>query len=153
MEPSGTCFVSNLKGYFALEEPLNSLQQESLLNAFDRYADNFTIYDEKGLRWKTNGFKKPVQRHSWLLFPFTVLCSPWISVTYIWSEPTEYSLDELKAAYIRAVEMDDDILTQFVGAVELEKRIHHAHSFSELAEVYRWMRTDHSFDGEDEDAE
>ncbi len=43
-----------------------------------------------------------------------------------------------------AVDKDDDILTQFVEANELKKRIAAAQSFDSLVEVYRWMQTDHA---------
>jgi hypothetical protein len=151
--PSGRCFVTNSLGYFLLEEPLFSLQGDRLLKAFDRYADDYIIYDEHGFEWKTDGYVTPAPRRHWLLLPFRILFSPWIPVTYVWREPTEYSLDDLKAAYIKAVDMDDDILTQFVDADELIGRIQHARSFASLVEIYRWMFTDHTFEHEDEDEE
>jgi len=59
-------------------------------------------------------------------------------------------LEELKTVYTKAVEMDDDILTQFVEAEELTKRISEAQSFESLVEVYQWMSTDHSDEGDEE---
>jgi hypothetical protein len=124
MRPTGQCFVSGPEGdFFYFDEDISSLHHTNLLNAFGRYAGKNRIYDAEGLKWKTDGYERPLEWPSWFLVPFKVLCSPWISVTYVWSEPVEYSLEELKAVYINAVEMDDDILTQFVEADPLKKRI------------------------------
>ncbi|MEN9401680.1 MAG: hypothetical protein RL091_383, partial [Verrucomicrobiota bacterium] len=61
-------------------------------------------------------------------------------------EPKSFDLEELKQAYSKAVDKDDDILTQFVEAAELKKRIAEVQSFDSLIEVYRWMETDHSYE-------
>jgi hypothetical protein len=85
MGPSGRCFVSNSLGYFLLEEPLFSLQQDSLANAFSRDADDHTIYDEKGFKWKTHGYRTPFQRRSLLLLPFRILFSDRLASSFIHS--------------------------------------------------------------------
>jgi len=77
--------------------------------------------------------------------------NPRVTATLIWQPPKPYSLDDLKFAYARAVEQDDDILTQFVEAEELKARISRAQSFAELVEVYHWMSSDHT-DEEPSDA-
>jgi hypothetical protein len=74
--------------------------------------------------------------------------NPRITVTILWREPKAYELQELKRAYSRAVDEDDDVLTQFVDAEQLQKKIGAARSFEELIDVYKWMETDHG----DEDA-
>ncbi len=63
--------------------------------------------------------------------------NPKINVTVLWGEPKTYVLEELKTAYIKAVEKDDDILTQFVEAKELKNKISDAQSFGELIEIYQ----------------
>ena len=151
MEPCGTCFISGSKYYFDLEEPLHSFQRHMLANVYNRAYDHFNIYDAKGLTWKLDGTETPFQWRSRLLLRFKMLFSPWVPVTYVWREPVEYSLDDLKAVYIKAVEMDDDILTQFVEADPLKKRIEQAQSFHELVEVYHWMGSDHTCEYEDEE--
>jgi hypothetical protein len=62
--------------------------------------------------------------------------------TSIWRPPSGYVLDEPKRACAQAVEHDDDILTKFVSASELQRRIATAQSFADLVEVYRWMQAD-----------
>jgi hypothetical protein len=135
--------VSGPKGYISFEEQLSSFERTTLIWALDRHRDKFTIYDAKGFKWNTNGFESPHPKKRWFL-------TPWMSVTYVWHEPKEYSLEELKAVYTKAVEMDDDNLTQFVESAELTKRISEAQSFEGLVEVFLWMRTDHSFNGDEE---
>jgi hypothetical protein len=60
-------------------------------------------------------------------------------------------LTELKDAYVKAIDADDDILTQFVEASDLKQMVEKAQTFAALVDVYRWMETDHfDYDGEDE---
>jgi hypothetical protein len=71
-------------------------------------------------------------------------------VPFRWQEPKEYSFEELKTIYAKALEMDDDNLTQFVDREELTTMISKAQSFESLVEVYRWMSTDHFLEGDEE---
>ena len=124
MEPCGTCFVSGPKHYFDLEEPLHSFKRHMLENLYNSAYDHFIIYDAKSLTWKLDCMKPPFQWRLRLLLRFKMLFTPWVPVTYVWGvRARKYSLDDLKAVYIKAVDMDDDILTQFVGADPLKKRI------------------------------
>lgn len=48
----------------------------------------------------------------------------------------------LKLAYCKAVDKDDDVLTQFKEAKAIKARISEAKSFAELVEIYQWMETE-----------
>jgi hypothetical protein len=63
------------------------------------------------------------------------IVSPKVVFTIVWQEPKPYALDELKQAYSRAIDLDDDGLTQFVEAAELREKISKARSFDELVAV------------------
>jgi hypothetical protein len=143
MAPTCPCFVTAPNGYIGFEEQLSSFERISLIRAIDPDTGKSTIYDAKGFKWKTSGFQLSYKKPWWLFLPFTIFYIPWISVTYLWHEPEEYLLEELKADYTRAVAMDDDILTQSVETEELTKRIAEAQSFEGLIKVYQWMETDH----------
>ena len=121
--PTGPCFVTGHNGFIDFEQQLSSFERISLIFALYPDTWKFTIYDDKGFKWKTCGFQLSHKKPWWLFLPFTIFYIPWISVIYLWNEPEKYSLEELKAAYTEAVDMDDDILTQFVEAKELTKRI------------------------------
>jgi hypothetical protein len=149
MVPTGPCFVTEPNGYIGFEEQLHSFERIRLIRAIDPDSARFTICDARGFKWKTSSFQLSYKKPWWLFLPFTISFIPWIRVTYLWHEPEEYSLEQLKADYTRAVAMDDDILTQFVEAEELTKRIAEAQSFEGLIKVYQWMETDR-YSGDDE---
>jgi hypothetical protein len=58
-----------------------------------------------------------------------------------YSQLRSYQFVELQRAYPDGVAHDDDILTQFVDADELTKRIEQGSNFRELLETWQWMQT------------
>jgi hypothetical protein len=146
MAPTGSCFVTGPKGYFAFEEQFSSIERVTLLDALVGTFDGSTVYDAEGYRWESRGIESPHKKSWWLLLAAITVYNPRISVTLLWSEPKAYSLKELTTHYLKAIDEDDDILTQFVTAEELKKRVSEAQSFESLVRVYWWMETDHYFE-------
>ena len=108
------------------------------------FFEKLTVYDANGRRWKSKGLNSEYRRSWWTVLLAHTVYNPWITITLLWKEPTSYDLDELKRAYAKAVDSDDDILTQFVEAVELQHKISAAQTFADLVAVYQWMEIDHS---------
>ena len=52
-----------------------------------------------------------------------------------YSSPARYGIDELKKDLYKAIDLDDDILTQFVEAGELKSQIGKATTFPEIIAV------------------
>jgi hypothetical protein len=148
MEPNGPCFAVGPRGYFSLEPTVSSQQTATLLGAINGFFDKRIVYDADGRRWQAKGIECGYRRTWWTLLLANTVYNPRITVTILWREPKAYDLQELKRAYSRAVDEDDDVLTQFVDAEQLQKKIGAARSFEELIDVYKWMETDHG----DEDA-
>lgn len=114
------------------------------MGAINGFFTKTTIYDGEGQKWQAKGIDSIYKRNWWTILLANTVCNPVINVSVLWGEPKTYVFEELKRAYIKAVEKDDDILTQFVEANELKTRISSAQSFRELTEIYLWMQTDHS---------
>jgi len=142
MAPTGPCFVVGPRGYFAFQQDYSSRQTGSLLGVVNGFFEQSTVYDAGGQRWQSNGIDCSYRRSWWTVLLANTVYNPRISVAILWRPPCDYVLDELKRGYAQAVEHDDDILTQFVSASELQRRIAAAQSFADLVEVYRWMQTD-----------
>jgi hypothetical protein len=112
------------------------------LGAFSGFVEQCTVFDREGRKWQAKGVEAPFRKSWWRVLLAHTVYNPRISVRIVWSSPKAYQLDELKQAYLTAVNRDDDILTQFVEADELKRRIAGAQTFDALVEVYQWMQAD-----------
>src|SRR5262249_39854882 len=124
----------------------DSTRTTTLLGAISGFFEKSTVYDAQGRKWQGKGVESRYKRTWWTVLLSNTFYNPWIKVTVTWREPKPFSLDELKSAYSQAVDNDDDILTQFVDADELKRRISEARAFDELVQVYKWMETDHTYE-------
>jgi hypothetical protein len=68
--------------------------------------------------------------------------NPRLAVRYEYRRIGPYDLGVLKEALLRAIDKDDDILTQFHDADHLKRRLAHATSFDDVAEVLRFAATE-----------
>jgi hypothetical protein len=130
------------RGYFSFQEEFSSRQTGSLLSVVNGFFQKSTVYDARGQRWQSKGIESPYRRSWWTVLLANTVYNPRLSVTALWRDPAAYDVAELKGAYSKAVQQDDDILTQFVSRAELLRKIAAAQSFADLVEVYRWMQTD-----------
>jgi hypothetical protein len=144
MMPSGPCFISGPRGYFSFEPSYSSQQTATLLGTIRGFYDKSTVYDSQGHTWHAKGIESPYKRSLWTILLANTVYNPRMTVSVLWREPKPYGLEDLKLVYSKAIDKDDDILTQFVEADELNKRISDAKSFDDLVAVYKWMKTDHT---------
>ena len=115
-----------------------------LLGVFSGFYEQLEVFDATGEIWRVQELRCRYQKSWWLTILVHTVYNPWVDVSASWREPMEYRIEDLKVAYTKAVDQDDDILTQFVEASELKTKIAAAASFEDLADVYRWMEADHS---------
>jgi hypothetical protein len=54
----------------------------------------------------------------------------------------DYDLEELVNAYVQAVNLDDDILTQFVDGEDIVRRLKKCKSFQDVVETWQWAGED-----------
>ncbi len=144
MTPEGPCFEVGPNGYFDFSLQYSSTKMWTALGAFSGFVEKSSVFDRDGRKWQTRAVKAPFEKSWWRVLLAHTVYNPRILVTVQWHAPRSYALDELKQAYLSAVDKDDDILTQFVEADELKKKIAAAQSFDSVIEVYRWMQTDHA---------
>jgi len=144
MSPQGSCFEVGPNGYFSFQAQFASAMIWTALGVFSGFVEKNTVFDRDGRKWQAKGAEAPFKKSWWRVLLANSVYNPRVSVTILWHEPKPFDLEELKQAYLKAVDKDDDILTQFVEAAELKKKIAEAQSFDSLIEVYRWMETDHS---------
>jgi hypothetical protein len=104
------------------------------------YDSKCTIYDSEGTAW---GFHYVGRREKFSLFGrlLAEVYNPSREFPVSYSKLHSYQFSELQGAYLDGVAHDDDILTQFVEAGELTKRITQCSTFGELIETWQWMNT------------
>ena len=144
MNPSGPCFEFGPRGYFSLEPSYTARKKMKLLGVFSGFYEQALVFDATGKVWRASQLRSRHKKSWWLTLLVHTVFNPWVDVEISWDQPRQFQLEELKDLYLRAVDQDDDILTQFVDAPELKKKIKEAESFDDLVRVYRWMQSDHS---------
>ena len=65
-----------------------------------------------------------------------------IVVPVRWNRCGTYRIDELRAAFLQAVEHDDDVLTQFVKRDDLIARLNTGATFGEFVRIWHWLAMD-----------
>lgn len=141
--PTGPCLCSAIKGYFSFEDGSDFYSRSSRYALVNGFYNSLRVFDAHGLLWRVDRIDTE-QRLTWLTKVLArTVYNPCIQTTVVWAEPVKYGIDELKAAYTRAVELDDDSLTQFVDGQELRNRIAACSGFNEVVAVYEWAGTDH----------
>ncbi len=112
----------------------------SRITLVTEYDSKSTIYDCGGTAW---GFHYVGRREEFSLFDRLLagVYNPSREFPVSYSKLRGYQFAELQGAYLDGVAHDDDILTQFVEAGELTKRIMQCSTFGELIETWKWMNT------------
>jgi hypothetical protein len=105
------------------------------------YDSHCTIYDSEGTAWGFH-FVGRKEKYSLLDRLLAKVYNPSREFPVSYSQLRHYQFAELQRAYLDAVAHDDDVLTQFVEADELTKRIKQCSDFKELFETWQWMQTD-----------
>jgi len=148
MTPAGPCFEVGPKGSFAFVPAFSSTQTATALGAIGGFFEKTTVFDRDGRKWRAAGIKAPFEKSWWRVLLANTIYNPRTTVSIEWQCPSEYRFEELKTAYSKAVDQDDDILTQFVEAPELKRKIAEVQTFDGLVEVYRWMETEQPYEEE-----
>jgi hypothetical protein len=143
MTPSGPSFVTASRDSFYFDPAFVSTWQTSLRGALGEFRERIVVFDAKGKKWSASEIRMSRKKNWWSVLLANTI-NPNVATTILWKDPTPYSIEELKQAFSHAVDQDDDILTQFVEADDLKKKISQAQSFEELVSVHEWMVTDHT---------
>lgn len=143
MSPSGPSFVTAPRDSFYFDPAFVPTSRTSLYGALGEFYRAAVVFDGAGKKWSAKEVRMSWKKNWWSILLANTI-NPKVAIAIIWKDPTPYSLEELKKEFCHAVDQDDDLLTQFVEADELKRRISQAKSFDELVAVYDGMVTDHS---------
>jgi hypothetical protein len=103
------------------------------------FWDGLVVYDADGVAWTPESVELrgggPLRRL------VASVRNPRTSADITYAEPRTYELDELKDAVRGALEEDDDVLTQFHEADEIDAWLDAASSFGAVVDALEWAAT------------
>jgi hypothetical protein len=139
-QPAPPYFLWNSRQRFftciTLADAAGAGKKVSRVTLVTEYDSKCTIYDSEGTTW---GFHYVGRREKFSLFDrlLAEVYNPSREFPVSYSKLRGYQFAELQGAYLDSVAHDDDILTQFVEAGELTKRIMQCSTFGELIETWK----------------
>jgi len=139
-QPAPPYFLWNSRQRFftciTLADAAEAGKKVSRVTLVTEYDSKCTIYDSEGTTW---GFHYVGRREKFSLFDrlLAEVYNPSREFPVSYSKLRGYQVAELQGAYLDSVAHDDDILTQFVEAGELTKRIMQCSTFGELIETWK----------------
>ena len=99
------------------------------------FWNELELYDARGRRWRVDAVELPGRAAASRRLLARTVWNPRTTARISYREPTTYELPTLKAALQRALSVDDDVLTQFHEAEEIELWLAQASSFDEVLAV------------------
>ena len=148
--PKAPIFYWNPKsGYFDMEENPKTTSMANTLGLLGDGDANSIVYASDGVVWSFR-FERPRKTQGIWTKLLAQVYNPLFEVGVTWTRERTYELDELLAAYLKGVEEDDDILTQFVDGDKISRRIKACKSFQDLVETWEWANADHFDEDEHE---
>lgn len=120
------------RGYAAVW-PERPESRETTAYALARgFWDELELYDAGGRLWRVEAVELPEGAAAWRRLLARTVWNPRTTARISYREPATYELPVLKAALHRALSDDDDVLTQFHEAEEIELWLAQASSFDEV---------------------
>jgi hypothetical protein len=120
------------RGYAAvwLERPES---RETTTHALARgFWDELELYDGGGRPWRVEAVELPNGATAWRRLLARTVWNPRTTARISYREPTTYELPTLTGALRRALSADDDALTQFHEAAEIELWLAQASTFEDV---------------------
>jgi hypothetical protein len=142
MHPSGPCFVTGPRGYFRFDNDYFPARTAKLLGIINGFHETKIVFDAVGKKWRASGVRSRWKKSWWLTLLANTVFNPRVDIEVLWRDPEPYTLEDLKLIYTKAVDRDDDILTQFIEADVLKRKIAEAQSFENLVEAYKYVDDD-----------
>ena len=96
------------------------------------FWDGLELYDASGRLWRVDGVELPAGTSSWRRLLARTVWNPRTTARIAYREPESYELPALKHALRRTLGVDDDVLTQFHEAEEIEAWLERASSFDDV---------------------
>ncbi len=113
------------------------LGRASLSALVHGYFPNLIAYDSAS-RWSIIEVIAPYRVSFWTRFLAATVFNPCFAVTLRWQRNGNYPLSELCDRLCIAIDQDDDVLTQFVGADELKRTIRASETYEEIVSALEY---------------
>jgi hypothetical protein len=107
------------------------------LRSAKRYE--FIAYDANQTKWKKQ-YENP-HFSIWNRFQ-QYIRSAKVVVPVRWDQIGRYDIEELRDLFLKAVQHDDDVLTQFVEREDLISLLNAATTFDDLVRIWDWLLTE-----------
>jgi hypothetical protein len=117
----------SVAGYKAVAE----LCRHSLFGICHWKKFNARYFDAKGMVWSAHVVNAPYPVNIWTKI-LSQIYNPWFTIEFTWRGEGNYNFSELQEKLRKCVDMDDDIMTQFMEADDVKALIKEAQSFEEL---------------------
>lgn len=109
------------------------LDRVTLYGYIKHKVDDTTYYDKDGFKWRSDIYaQKPSFLKKLLAKTFY---NPLIKVERTWIKIGPYALPELIEKVNRCIDLDDDVLTQFIDASELKTKVSQSETFNGLVKI------------------
>jgi hypothetical protein len=142
--PYFCCSTPNT-GYFDMVEEVKTKTRANQLALLGDGDSHTMVFDSEGVVWSFI-LERPNKNLGILSKVLAQVYNPSREVNVFWTRCRDYQFDELRTAYLQAIELDDDSLTQFVERDGLVERVEKCADFQSLVEVWKWACTDHDID-------
>lgn len=129
--PDFPIFAINNRGGVIGHKAGDELNRHSLVGICQWEKFETRYFDAKGQIWSAHIADVPYPVNIWTKILGRVY-NPWFTVKFAWRTEGTYTLPELQERLCQCVNMDDDILTQFMEADKLKKLIRETKTFEHL---------------------
>ena len=139
LTPEFPILAVNDRGAVIGHEGADDLGRCSLVGLCQGKYERMRYYDAKGVLWSASVVKAPFKASIWTKI-LGQIYNPWFTVDLGWKDERTYEFPELQDDICMCVDMDDDILTQFIEADKLKKLIREASNFHHLFNRMKKMK-------------
>ena len=111
------------------------LDQTTLYGYIKHESDESIYYDKGGFKWTSTINSQKYKPSLLTKLLANTFYNPTIKVERTWSKIGRYELSELIEKINRCIDLDDDVLTQFIEASKLKAKVSKSDSFERLVEL------------------
>ena len=120
------------RGYAAVWPERPATQMTTPYAVANGFWNELALYDHEGQVWRVAGVELPGGASGWRRLLARTVWNPRTTARISYRDPDPYELPALKQALRGTLGIDDDVLTQFHEAEEIEAWLEQASSFDEV---------------------
>ena len=111
------------------------LDQTTLYGYIKHNADEAIYFDKDGVKWTLAIYSRKFKPSFLTKLLANTFYNPTIKVERTWTKIGRYELSELIEKVNHCIDLDDDVLTQFIDASQLKLKVKQSNSFEELVRL------------------